>query len=164
MEEWITIPGFPNYAVSNMGRVQNTATGKILAIRVTQQGHRFVGMNAGAIQCQRSVAKLVGDAFVDKLREDFDYPIHLDGDLSDNRASNLMWRPHWFGVRYMKQMKRGQVFKEANPIVDLHTGETYQTPWMASMVNGLIESEILLAIANRTYVFPTFQEFRFVAQ
>lgn len=163
VEEWRPIPGFPHYAVSDMGRVKNTATQRLMTILRNQQGTCYVGLNIGLKQSRRSLTGLVANAFVPRLRPDFSYPIHLDGDQTDNRATNLMWRPHWFGVKYMTQMKRGPSQPDAGPIVELESEERYPSPWVASMINGLIEIDLILSIENRTFVYPTFQQFRFLA-
>lgn len=166
MTKWETIPAFDAYSVSDAGRVRNDATDKILAIRRNRGGVCFVGLSKDGVQKQRGLAILVAQAFVmdttPKQRSDARTPIHLDGNQSNNEASNLMWRPPWFAQRYMRQFEDERI--QSHPIVDTRTGISYDTLWLAATKFGLLEREINSAIHRRTYVWPTFQEFRFVPQ
>lgn len=164
MELWEPIPEFWGYSISNHGRVRNDNTGRILAIMRNPLGVCYVGMNKGKKQYRRSLGLLVCRAFVSRpdvdRRNEFNQPIHLDGDQTNNFADNLMWRPHWFAVRYAIQHKRGPS-RDANPVVDLATMDYYERPWDACLKFGLIELDLIQSCLNRTYVFPTFQTFRF---
>jgi hypothetical protein len=162
--EWKTIPEFPDYSVSRGGQIRNDHTDRILALTLTrsQGGLVQVGLVRDGMQYKRGVALLVARAFLDPpTPPTFDTPINLDGDRCNNHVSNLMWRPRWFAVKYHKQFhneKRG--FDQ--PIRDIHTGIVYRTSWDAAITHGLIDREILVATMNRTYVWPTYQEFRLV--
>ena len=46
------------------------------------------------------------------------------------------------------------------PIVETHTGEEFPTSWDAAIKYGLIDRDILLAIQNKTFVWPTYQFFK----
>jgi hypothetical protein len=160
MEEWRDIEGFSGYSVSNRGRVRNDETGHILALQVNQEDIMYVGMTIDKKQYKRAVTPLVARAFLPEPRNrHFNTPIHLDGDRWNNDVENLMWRPRWFAVAYQKQFRthiRGFVI----PIEDIKTGEVFPTSWDAATKYGLIDEEIRVATLNRTYVWPTYQEFR----
>jgi hypothetical protein len=159
METWREIEGFSGYSVSDFGRVRNDETDHILALMVNQRDIIFVGMSIDGFQYKRSVAILVARAFLpDPINRHFNTPIHLDGDRWNNAVENLMWRPRWFAVAYMKQFRnhqRGFVI----PIQDKKSGEIFATSWDAATKYGLIDEEIRIATLNRTYVWPTYQEF-----
>lgn len=162
MEEWRVIDGFPGYSVSSLGRVRNDDTGRIMALSRNQVGVIQVGLMKGYSQYKRSVTVLVAKAFLPHSETlTFDTSIHLDGDKENNRVENLMWRPRWFAVKYHQQFhndERGFLV----PIQEIHTNEWFPTSWEAAVKYGLLDKEIRIATMNRTFVFPTYQEFRVV--
>src|ERR1700759_870830 len=94
MEEvWVGIEGFPNYSVSNFGRVRSDWTERILVAYPNQSGLVQVGMMANGKQYHRSVPLLVMKAFSEQPNGAFDTPINKDGDRSNNTLDNLEWRP-----------------------------------------------------------------------
>lgn len=162
MENWGAIQGFKGYSVSDLGHVRNDETGRILTILRNQHGTCYVGMVRGKKQHRRSVPHLVGDAFVPKMsgRTDFDKLIHRDNDTTNNRADNLLWRPHWFLVKYLLQAKKGPAGSDV-PVMEIKKHEIYQNTWEAALAFGLLEAELISSIFNRTFTWPTFQEFRY---
>lgn len=161
-EVWRPIPSFPGYEVSDSGRVLNRMTGRLLALARNQYGNVNVGLSRNRVQHKRSVALLVADIFVPKHPlhgASFDTPIHLNGDSTDNRASNLMWRPKWFAMKYIEQFKEGPS-GFSTPIQDEASKEVFPNSWEAAIRYGLLDREILVATMNRTYVWPTYQTFR----
>lgn len=162
MENWEPIEEFDRYSVSDLGRVRNDETGRVLTVLRNQYGTSYVGMFREKKQYRRSIAKLVGQAFVPKMsnRDDFTSLIHRNNDLTNNRADNLLWRPHWFAVKYLIQATRGQVGSDV-PVLEINQHELYQNTWEASLAFGLIEKDLISSILNRTFTWPTFQEFRY---
>ncbi len=165
MEEWSYIPEFQAYSVSDMGRVRNDDTGRLLAIKRNNLGTCFVGLSKNGRQHQRGLSLLVATAFLPKMekRENFVHPIHTDGDQTNNNVRNLLWRPRWFAMEYAKQFKH-PIGENSLPVLELQTQERYITAWDASIAFGLLASDLIYAIANRTIVWPTFQEFRFIEE
>lgn len=165
MENWGAISGFEGYSVSDLGQVRNNDTGRILTILTNQWGTRYVGMTRGKKQHRRSLPQLVGNAFVPKVsgRTDFDKLIHRDNDKANNRADNLLWRPHWFEVKYLIQANSGPVGSDV-PVLEIKHQELYPNTWEASLAFGLLERDLISSIINRTFTWPTFQEFRYHAK
>lgn len=162
MEAWRKIPEFDKYSVSDAGRVRNDETDKILAIVRNQYGHSMVGLFDGRRQRKRSLHLLVANAFVanPERRDRFDSIIFLDGDRTNCQSANLEWRPYWFAVRYHDQFQHPRAMQ--TPIIETKTGDTYENAWQACLIHGLLERELILSILNRTYVWPTYQVFRFL--
>jgi NUMOD4 motif. len=160
MQEWREIVGFSGYSVSDEGKVLNDRTGRIMRTSMNTHGIEIVGLMQLGIQRKRSVAVLVGNAFIRTARSlQFDTPINLDGDRTNNRATNLAWRPLWFARKYHQQFLVGpQGF--GRPVQNIQTGEIFETSWDAAILKGLLERELVMAILNRTYVFPLYQTFR----
>jgi len=164
MEQWCSIPTFSNYSVSNFGRVRNEETGRNMALLRNQHGLVNVGLTRNRVQYKRCVARLVAQAFLPAPPEDsFDTPINLDGDRTNNRAENLLWRPRWFAVKYFDQFDEPiRMGSFDTPIEEINSGEIFANSWDAAIRYGLLESEIFLAMLNRTYVWPTYQQFRVI--
>lgn len=162
-EEWQEIPEFRGYSVSNLGRVRNDDRGYILAMLVNQSGVVYVSLQRGRKQYKRSVPLLVANAFLPVPADrTFDTPINLDGDRYNNAAWNLAWRPRWFAIKYNTQMKMDYISLRMT-IEDIKTGQRFRNTRAAATHYGLLERELADAIANRTYVWPTYQRFRVVA-
>lgn len=158
-ELWKSIELFEDYAVSNHGRIRSNLTGRILSLSLNQYGLLHVGMMRGGVQHHRSVPLLVAKAFLPYVYGPFDTPINLDGNRQNNRVDNLAWRPRWFAIRYNQQFKFPYENPIQAPIVDLKTGEVSENSLDCAKRYGLLEKDLVLSILNRTYVWPTYQEF-----
>lgn len=158
-EYWKDIDGFPEYAVSNWGRIRSNKSGRILSTSPNQFGVVQVGLMRDGVQYHRSVPLLVAKTFLPVKPDPFDTPINLDGDRHNNRVDNLLWRPRWFAIKYNRQFRYRYHNSIMNPIVDKKTGEISQNSFECAVTYGLLEEEIVIAILNKTYVWPTYQEF-----
>lgn len=162
MEHWAQIPSFEEYSVSDCGRVRKDTTGNIIAIRINSHGIPFAGLYKEGRQHQRTVSRLVIEAFMEQPNlEAFNTPINLDGDRRNNHICNLTLRPLWFARKYFQQFEappRGF----SRPIEEVETKEYFKTSWEAATKYGLLDREIMLATLNNTCVWPTFQTFRVV--
>lgn len=162
--EWSPIPDFPGYSVSNLGRIRNDRADRIMALQRNQHGVVHVGLFRDGKQHKRAVALLVCEAFLPPpTPPTFDTPIHLDGDRTNCRIDNLMWRPRWFAVRYHRQFTDDRPMGFRNPIRDKRTGQVFRNSMEAATTFGLLDWDIFKATLNRTYVWPTYQEFREVS-
>lgn len=162
MENWREIDSFPGYSVSDQGRVRADKSGRILSLSENQYGLIHVGLMKDHVQYHRSVPLLVARAFLPQDKELFDTPINLDGDRHNNRLENLLWRPRWFAIRYNQQFRQPFENPINSRIVDLKTGEVSENSLQCAQRYGLLEQDLVLSILNRTYVWPTYQEFGIV--
>lgn len=159
-ENWKPIEHFPEYSVSDHGRIRADKSGRILSLSPNQFGVVQVGMMRDGEQRHRSVPLLVAKAFIPPPGGPFDTPINLDGDRFNNHVDNLAWRPRWFAIRYNQQFKPphdGYSIEE--PIVDLKSGVVSENSFECAKQYGLLEKDLVLSVLNRTYVWPTYQEF-----
>ena len=161
--QWRAIEDFPGYSVSNLGRVRNDDRDRVLALQRNQRGVVHVGMVRNGVQHKRSVAVLVARAFLGEPEPPiFDTPIHLDGNTANNEVSNLMWRPRWFAMKYLRQFRREPLIQRQ--IQEVETGYRFNNSMDAAMRYGLLDEDIRMGIAKRTYVWPTYQHFRVVGE
>jgi len=162
MERWATVTEFPNYEVSDYGRVRNKDTGYILSTHQNQSGVVMAGFQFNCQQRRRSVPLLVALAFLDPPpNAAYTTPVNLNGDRTDNHAANLVWRPRWFAIKYNKQFHE-EIPGSDRPVRNVKTGEEFHTLWDPAIQDGLLVRDIKLSIHNRTYVFPTFQQFELI--
>jgi len=136
-------------------------TERILQTKVNKEGVIFVGLMKDGTQHQRGLALLVAQEFLPR-KANFDTPINLNGDRTDNAVENLMWRPRWHAVAYVKQFSDPFPNPITDPIRDKESRKTYAGSWDCAMANGLLEKDVVLSILNRTYSWPTYQEFEVV--
>lgn len=94
-EEWKRVADFPDYAISNLGRVRN-ATGKILKPQQNpRNGYMQImlhnGINGKKIKLHY-LHRLVATYFLPQPQEGQTQINHKDGNRADNTASNLQWK------------------------------------------------------------------------
>lgn len=159
-EVWRRIKNFEYYFISDLGRVRADRTDRILALTQNQYGVVQVGLMRDGVQHHRSVPLLVAKAFIQRTYEAFDTPINLDGDRWNNWVHNLVWRPRWFAIKYNQQFKHPYPHSITRPIEDIKTGEVSENSFECARMYGLLEEDLVESIINRTFVWPTYQQFR----
>lgn len=91
LEEWRPINGFPNYAVSNRGRVMNLKSGKILKNRSNNHGYVYVKLYKGdGTSKQIKIHRLVAQAFIPNPLN-LPQVNHIDENKTNNNVENLEW-------------------------------------------------------------------------
>ena len=90
LEEWKIIDDFPNYSISNTGKVRKNATGKLLSLRHNHHGYLMCWLYNNNHKKGLQVHRLVDAAFIRKplVNEVID---HINGVRDDNRVCNLRW-------------------------------------------------------------------------
>lgn len=160
-EEWRTIEEFSNYLVSDHGQVMNKDTGRIIRPSVTTKGTVKIGLIGGDQQYTRSLAKIVAEAFVSGRSDVFNTPIQLDGNVRNNYADNLVWRPRWFAWKYRHQFVEREPGSERGPIIDVSNGTLYLDMVEAAVKNGLLIHDVWRSVVVKQPAFPTWQMFEF---
>lgn len=161
-EKWIDVEDFPDYAVSNHGRVMNKHTDLIKIPTPNQQGIPSVLLVRERVQHRRAVPLLVAHHFVPKRRANFDSPINLDGDRFNNYWRNLEWRPRWFAMAYHHQFKEPVPFGFDAGVICLETNMQFENITDCAQEYGLLMKEIINSIHTQLPVFPTWQTFAVV--
>ena len=88
-EEWRSISGNINYQVSNIGRVRNVKTGRIMK-GFTSDGYVRVGMYHMNTRKMCSVHRLVAREFLTNTENKAEVD-HIDHNRSNNCLTNLRW-------------------------------------------------------------------------
>lgn len=164
-EIWETIPEFPRYEVSNFGQVANKEGDYYIRPSPTQQGGLKLGLVKNNKQYQRSLSRLVAEAFVPGRDEIFDTPIQLDNDYFNCRADNLEWRPRWFAHRYRRQFRNIPDHYHLGPLVELDEHGAVMNAYTdlveIAKTNGLLLEQLWEGVQMREPVFPQWRTFVF---
>ena len=115
-EIWREIEGYPDYRVSNLGRIQSCrkkpGEWRLITPAVTKDGYARVSLrNEVGKGKTLSVHRLVAKAFVPGYRDGLQVN-HKDEDTLNNRADNLEWvtqrENNVFGTAIERRIARGQ--------------------------------------------------------
>lgn len=85
--QWRKLKGFPNYKISNKGAIVNIKSGRQLSAFLTLQGTEAVCLSKNNRTTTKSLGRLVLKHFTKKPPRFT--TVHLDGDLTNNKRSNL---------------------------------------------------------------------------
>lgn len=120
-EEWRTVADFPDYEISNLGRVRNSS-GKVLKPQQNpKNGYMQImlhnGINGKKIKLHY-LHRLVATYFLPQPQEGQTQINHKNGDRQNNTASNLQWKyasdKENFNAGIIVERK-ARVYKQAPP-------------------------------------------------
>lgn len=91
-EQWKVLTYNPNYAVSNLGKVRNNKSGRILSERPDNKGYCRISINVKGKYKDFKIHRLVAENFIfnDNPHEKTEVN-HKDGLKSNNSFLNLEW-------------------------------------------------------------------------
>lgn len=165
MYGWVEIEEFPGYSVSSLGEIRNDLHQRPMVLMRNQQGIIMVGLFKDGRQYKRSVDLIVAKAFLGVPHNPaFDTVIHLDGDLTNNQDTNLMWRPRWYRLRYHRQFRENRFSRWSSPIELMETGEIFENPTEAAMTHGILEADIHQSVVDGSEVWPQGYHFEFASK
>lgn len=158
-------PDYPSILVNPYARFFNSRLERTIPTS-SVNGHlkvNLIGKEGG--YTSRSVARLVAEIFLDPPKENFDTVIHLDGDLSNCVAFNLMWRPRWFAIRYHQQFAYDSFhggYATPTLIEDVDSGKRYSSIKEVCTTDGLYYFDVQKSLLEETITPITGQRFRYV--
>lgn len=122
MEElWKDVVGFPNYEVSNQGRVKNKETGLILTPHL-RSGYWGISLPIGNNKkCTKTIHRLVAEAFLGVnpgLATN-----HIDGNKLNNHVNNLEWVTHKENSRLAAELG----LYKTRPVKIIETNEVFRS-------------------------------------
>ena len=89
-EVWKQLEDYPNYFVSNTGKIRNVKTGRELSQYLMPNGYLSLHLHKNNKEKGFLVHRLVAETFIDNSNN-CDTVDHLNGIKTDNRAENLQW-------------------------------------------------------------------------
>jgi hypothetical protein len=155
-EVFRVIPEFPNYSIGSLGNVFNHRTDRLMRTSRTIFGYVKITLtDFEGRRFTRSVAQLVAEAFIIPPNALCDNVVVLDGDLSNLRAENLVWRPRWYAWQYRHQFGRPQPLHFQNlPVRNTQTQAVYSSVMDAGMAEGLLFIDIWRSTYTGDAIFP----------
>jgi hypothetical protein len=88
MELWKTIEDYPNYQVSNLGRVKGPR--RMLQPSLNTWGYPSVSLSQENNRKTKNIHRLMGEAFLPNPNN-LPYIDHINRNKQDNRLENLRW-------------------------------------------------------------------------
>jgi hypothetical protein len=158
IEVWRPIFEFPDYDVSNYGRIYNHKAEQLMSVSYTGYGHAKISLTdfSDGTRHTRSVALIVAETFLDPPNSLCNAVIMLDGDLTNLRASNLAWRPKAFAWKYTHQFKEHiPVYLTNLPVYNRIDDIEYDSIVQAGMTEGLLLMDVWRSTYTGAPVFPT---------
>jgi hypothetical protein len=143
----IPLQEFPIYDALDAGLIVNRQTGRAIRGSLNRSGHVKVGLRHDGKQHTRVVSRLIAEAFLESpTSPEFNTPIHLDGNLQNCAASNLMWRPLWFARQYHEQFQT--MYYNKARIRNRKTGDEFDNCYAAASTYGALPVAIYFNAAN----------------
>lgn len=148
---WKDVRDSENYEVNEKGQIRNKRTQRILMPSANGLGTLKVMFSEDGIHVNRTVARTVGEAFVDGYEEGF-VIFFKDDDGFNTDATNLEWRPRWFAQEWAYQSKRTEPMRPW-PIVRNLTGVVYKNSLDCAKATWAIEKYIVFACGRGDTIY-----------
>ena len=58
-EEWRSVPGFPQYEISSLGRVKNAVRGRLLKVSIDDKGYSIVSLYRSNVKRKFQISRLL---------------------------------------------------------------------------------------------------------
>lgn len=148
---WKDVEGFPNYEVSRMGDIRNKNTGRMLKQHDNRRRLLFVRLYKDGHPNTVAVHTLVARAFVEHAPEwNADRILHQDGDYTNCRAENLLWRNRFYFAKKEFENQRAHPLDDRE-VIDLSEGMVYKNALDAARKLCLLEELVLLSAEDPTH-------------
>ena len=142
------IKGYPNYQISNMGRVWSKKRQIYLKHHKNQKGYHTVCLYAinGKVK-REQVSRLVALHFIPNPNN---YPCvnHKDENKDNNKENNLEWCSRSYNINYGTRNEKASQ-KISKPIRCVETGVVYKSGKDASLALGVDYSAVSHMINGR---------------
>lgn len=117
-EEWKDVYGYEElYEVSNLGRVRNKPTKRMVTIMKNNSGYLEVGLNKNAHRYNEPIHRLVAKTFLENPKG-YEIVHHKDEIKTNNEASNLQWTNIKMNTTYSLGTKVVQIDLKTNKPVE----------------------------------------------
>lgn len=124
MEEWVEVRGFPDYLISNFGRVYSSKTDIIMKSSILSSGYLAVCFTDNRVQYTKNIHRMVAEAFVPGW--DFGLEVnHIDADKLNNHESNLEWTTPSENIRHALNLGLRKPNPKKKVIINDITGQVF---------------------------------------
>ena len=145
MEEWADVLGFPDYLISNLGRVYSTKTDTILKSRPSGRGYEQVMLYQNGRTHTKTIHIMVAEKFVPGWEEGLE-PNHTNGNKHDNRADNLEWETR--GGNNQHAINTGLRNPRHTRVRVVETGEIFESVKACAEALGFSHGVGISAVTN----------------
>ena len=149
-EHWKTIPGFPNYEVSDMGRMRSHARGGTRYMRPGRhpKGYMRAALSRDGESHTFAVHRIVLDTFVGPKPAGYECD-HINGVRDDNRLENLRWVTPRENSANPISIHRKRYGHWSNRVECMETGEIWSSVSACVRATGISRSAIVNTCAGR---------------
>lgn len=166
-DDWRDIEGFPEYWINPLGDLLMHEKGRLVRASVNNFGYLRVNVrDEHGRYHQKGVSTLVAEAFLPcPPYENWNTVLHLNGDYSDCRYTNLMFRPRWHVIRFHKQFGKNDGlgpdgWADIRTIVDIDSGDEFESIRDVCTTDGHYHFEVFQSCYQGLSVPLTFQQYR----
>ena len=144
-----SIPNYPNYSVTEDGKVWSHKTNKFLKAGLGKIGYYVVALYKDNKQKTFNIHRLVAESFIDNNCNK-QFVNHINGIKTDNMVQNLEWatprennlHAHKMGLNYISKSNRIEASRTAKEkfskiVLDTQTGVFYNSAREAAMAKGI---------------------------
>ena len=153
LEEWLEIEGYPDYKVSNYGRVWGRRYNRILKPQIDRYGYLYVNLYKEGKAKSLKVHRLVASHFIcfipqaDKGLSDY-HVNHKDEDKTNNRVTNLEFITCKANINYGTANRRRVVTNNGRTttpkkVICVETGEVFSSIREAARYIGRANTNII---------------------
>lgn len=150
-EIYKTIKDYPNYEVSDMGRVRNRVTGCVLRPGRNKDGYQQINLYLNRKRKSQHIHRLVANAFIPNP-ENKRTVNHIDGDKTNNRVENLEWATYSENNKHAHDSGLNKItdknnFKTNNPkpkqkVRCIETDQIFESLTQAARYFGVDQSRV----------------------
>lgn len=112
LSDFIVTKGFPNYQISNDGRIYTTRFRKFKKAQTNADGYKIISLCNDNFRKTFLVHRLVAENFIPKI-EGKDLVNHIDGNKINNHVTNLEWVTNGENVKHGYQMKKERIKQQS---------------------------------------------------
>ena len=144
VETFVKIEGFEKYEVSNLGRVRNIKSGRILKPKLHRDGYLMHGLYGYDKRKNLLLHRIIATAFIDNPDEKPQVN-HIDENKLNNDLSNLEWCTERENAIHGTRTKRGAE-KRSKKVIQLDLNDNvlneFESMTQAEQETGVFVSNI----------------------